>query len=321
MAYGQEGHIGICFQESFGTAYTSSMDYFNFISESIIENIEDIVSEGLSSRLDEPDGYEGMHGIAGDVVFEVHPITVGKLLKAWCGQSSEIGYAGSCYQHNFVPRTSDWHEEVSALQPMTIEVYRDTGSAYQYYDMLLDKLALEISQGTLYKCTASFIGAQFGWLAKSEPSYKTGSYFAWDTVSLSLADSGITAASNLTITCNNNLEPKAYLDGKNYPSRILRKDARTIEIAGTVLLVGDAEARIYRARTQQQLIMTATHPTTIMNGHNILQIDVPKMLYTEYPTNIGGPGLVEVSFSAKGKYDSTSSYSIQFTLTNTMDAY
>jgi len=321
MAYGQEGHIGMSFQESLGTANTTSMDYFNFISESITESIEELVSEGLSARLDEPDAYEGMHGIAGDIVMEAHPITVGKLLKAWAGQSSETAFVGSCYQHNFVPRTSDWDEEVSALQPMTVEIYRDTGSAYQYYDMLLDKLAFEISQGTLYKVTASFIGAQFGWLAKSSASYETGSYFAWDTVSLSINDTGVTNASNLTITGNNNLEPKAYLDGKNYPSRILRKDFRTVEVAGTVLLVGDEQARIYRARTQQRLVMTATHPTTIMNGHNILQIDVPKMLYTEYPTNIGGPGLVEVSFAAKGKYDSTSAYSIQFTLTNTQAAY
>lgn len=321
MGYGQEGHIGFCFQQSFGTAYTSSMDYFNFISETITESIEDLISEGLSSRLDEPDAYEGMHGIAGDVVMEVHPITVGKMLKAWAGQSSETGYIGSCYEHNFVPLSGDWSDEVSALPPMTVEIYRDTGSAYQYYDMLLDKLQFDISQGTLYKMTASFIGAQFQWMAKTSPSYYAGSYFAWDTVSVSLAASAIDEASQLTVTCNNNLEAKAYLDLKNYPSRILRKDYRTVEIAGTMLLVGDTESRNYKNRTQQRLVITATHPTTIMNGHNMIEIDIPKMLYTGFPANIGGPGLIEVGFEGRGKYDTTSDYAIQWTLTNTQASY
>ena len=321
MAYGQEGHIGMCFQQSFGTAYVSSMDYIPFISETLTENIEDLMSESLSSRVEEPDSYEGMHGIEGDIVMEVHPIVAGKLLKAWTGQSSEIGYSGSCYQHNFVPRTSDWSEEISALPPLTIEVYRDTGSAYQYYDMLCDKLVFEISQGTLYKMTASFIGAHFAWLAKTTTSYDAGSYFAWDTVSLSLAGAGVSNASQLTITANNNLEAKAYLDGTKYPGRILRKDFRTIEVAGTMLLVGDTQARIYRARTQQRIVATATHPTTIALGHNALEIDVPKMLYTNFPANIGGAGLIEVGFEGKAKYDTTSSYSIQWTLTNTRAAY
>jgi hypothetical protein len=321
MAYGQDGHIGISFQESFGTQYVSSMDYFSFISEGITENIESLMSESLQSRYDEPDDYEGMHGIEGDIAFEVHPHMVGKLLKAWCGQSSEFTEVGSCYAHNFVPAEADWEDGISALPPMSIEVYRDTGSAYLYFDMLLNQLVFEIAQGTLYKATASFIGAQFSWLAKSVPSYEAGSFFAWDTVSLSIGGSGVNDASQLTITLNNNLAGKAFLDLKKYPSRILRDGFRTVEVAGTLLLDGDAQARIYKARTQQRLVMTATDPTTVALGHNALEIDVPKMLYTEFPANIGGSGLVEVGFSAKGKYDSTSSYAVQFTLVNTTPIY
>lgn len=321
MAYGQEGHIGISFQDSYGTSNVASMEYFKFISESITENIESLMSESLSARLEEPDDYEGMHGIEGDVIMEVHPHMVGKLLNAWSGQYSQDAHVGSCYSHLFVPRTDDFDEEVSALQPMSVEIYRDTGSAYLYFDMLLNQLAFEISQGALYKCTASFIGACFSWANKSSPTYEGGSFFAWDTVSLSLAATGINYAADITITCNNNLEAKSYLDGKKTPGRILRTDYRTVEVAGTMLLVGDDEARNYRNRTKQRLILTATDPATVMNGHNQLEIDIPKMLYTEFPANVGGPGLVEVGFSAKGKYDSTSSYAIKFTLVNTTADY
>ena len=163
MAVGQDGHIGICFQESMGTAYTSSMWYMPFVSESLKENIEDLLSESLSSRIEEPDPYEGMHGIEGDIVMEIHPHNLGVFLKAWGGQES-VSHQGSCYSHLFLPQNDDFTEEVCALPPMTIEVYRDTGSAYQYYDMLLNQLSFEISQGAIYRATASFVGAQFAWM-------------------------------------------------------------------------------------------------------------------------------------------------------------
>jgi hypothetical protein len=321
MAYGQDGHIGVSFQESFGTAYaTASVDYMPFISESLTENIEDLISESLSSRIEEPDPYEGMHGVEGDIALEVHPHNIGKFLKAWAGQES-VSYTVSMYSHNFVPVDDDWDEEISALPPMTVEVYRDTGSAYQYFDMLCNQLVFEISQGAIYKCTASMIGAQFDWMSKTAPSYEVGSYFTWDTVSLQLGGSAIADVSELTITLNNNLEGKAYLDGNKYFGRVLRNDYRTIEVAGTMLLVGDAEARKYRDRTLQRLLITATDPSTVMLDHNRFELDIPAMRYTEFPANIGGPNLVEISFSGKGGYDATSSYAVQFTLTNTTDEY
>lgn len=322
MAYGQGGHIGISFQESLGTAYTSSMEYFPFISESLVENIEDLLSECLTSRLDEPDAYEGMHSIEGDIVTEVHPALIGKILKAWAGQSSMTGHVGSCYQHQFIPLAVDWDSERAALPPFTVEVYKDTGSAYQFFDCMANQITLEIAQGTLYKATMGIIGAQFAWMNKTSPSYEAGSFFAWDVVSVSLGGSGIDYASNLTITGNNALEGKAFLDLKNYPSRILRTGVRTVEISGTMLLQGDTEARNYKNRTPQELIISATDPTTVMNGHNQFVIDIPKMRYTQFPDNISGSGLIEVGFSAKGTYDTDSwDATAFFTVTNTRDEY
>lgn len=321
MAYGQSGHIGFSFQESFGTQFVNSMEYFPLISETLTENIEELMSESTQARYEEPDDYGGMRSIEGDTVHEVHPQLAGHFLKAWAGQGSEHAEVGSCYNHVFVPRLTDWTEGVAALPPVSIEVYRDTGSAYLYYDMMLNQLSFEMSQGALYKMTASWVGAQFDWLDKSTPSYEQGSFFAWDTCSLSLAGNAVSDASQVSVTLNNNLATKAFLDGKKYPSRILRDGYRTIEVAGTVLLNGDTEARNYRDRVQQRLRLTATDPTTVMNAHNRFDIDIPQMVYTQFPANIGGAGLIEVGFAGKGKYDATSNYAVQFTLVNTTPAY
>jgi len=320
MAYGQDGHFGIGFQDSMGTSLTDSMDYFGFVSETLTQNIEELMSESLSSRYEEPDDYGGMREIGGDIVGEVQPLSFGKFLKGWCGQES-VSFQESCYSHLFVPRLTDWQEENAALPPMTVEVYRDTGSAYLYYDAMIDTLNIEIAQGALIKFTAGFKGSQFSWAEKTTPAYDPGSYFAWDIASISLAGVAMTEFSSLSLNFSNSLAGKAYIDGNKYASRILRDGFRTGEISGTLLLSGDDEARNFKNRTKQRLLISITDPTTVMNHHNQLIIDIPKMVYTEFPANISGPGLVEVSFSAKAKYDSDSSYAMQFTLTNTVEAY
>jgi hypothetical protein len=83
--YGMLGHIGISFQQSYGTAYTDSLHYFPFISESITEEIEALNKEGLVGRFDEGDHVEGAHNINGDINIELPPETAGVLLKAWMG--------------------------------------------------------------------------------------------------------------------------------------------------------------------------------------------------------------------------------------------
>ncbi len=320
MGYGQQGHLGISFQDSFGTSNVASMDYFEFVSESLTETIEKLQSENLSSRYEEPDDYTGMQFIGGEVIVDVHPHTIGKFMKAWTGQES-VSYQGSCYSHLFLPRTDDWDNEKSALQPLTIEVFKDTGSASLFSDMLLNTLTFDIAQGSLLKSTAGFIGANFAWANKTTPSYETGSLMTWDTSSVSLAASAVDDISQLTISLNNGLAGKAYLDGTRRYNRILRDTFRTIEISGNMLLNSDTEVRNYKNRTLQRLLVNFTDPTTVMNAHNQIIFDIPKMRYSEFPDNISGPGLIEIPFSAEGRYDSTSSYAFQITLVNTTAAY
>ncbi len=172
MAYGMKGHIGISFQQSFGTAFTGSMFYIPFISESIVEAIPPIISEGITGRFEEGDSYEGAHEIGGDITIPAHPILIGLALKAWMGQSSSA-LTTSYYTHTFKPRTSDF-DDFAAVPPITIEVYRDAGSAYQYYDMLCSNLTFEYAHNALIKVTTTFKGGKFAKLVKTVPSYVAG---------------------------------------------------------------------------------------------------------------------------------------------------
>jgi len=319
MAYGMKGHVGICFQQSYGTAYTSSMDYFPVISENLDESIGVLVSEGMTGRLEEGASYEGAHNVAGDIVTEVHPLLFPKLLKAWTNHASGT-LVGSMWTHVIAPNQADFDDKC-AVPPCTIEVYRDSGSAYQYSDMALNGLAVEIANGTIIKATASWVGGQFAWIEKSAPSYDTGSYYTWDSTSVSIGGAADDALRSLSVTMTNNIENTHTLNGTKYGSRVKRTGYRTMEISGTILFEDDTDAKLFRAFTRQEMILTATGATITGSQSNSIKIDVPSFLYTTYPAAIGGAGLIEVGFSGKAEYHTGSASMVEFTAVNTKAGY
>lgn len=319
MAQGNQGHVGLCFQQSMGTEYTSSMHYLPILTESMLETKPRLASEAIRSRFEAGPKYEGLNEVGGELSSEVHPILIGMALKAWCGQAS--GSIGTSeYTHTFLPLQSDFDSK-AAVPPMTVEVYRDTGSGMLYYDQCLNNFDLEIANGELLKMTWGFIGCAAKKATKTTPSYLTGDEFRWNQVSVSLGGSALDEISQLTISGNLNLEAKGYLNGNTTPARVLRTDKRTLEISGTVVLDGDTQKDIARAQTSQRMVVTVTGQE-VSSGYNAkLEVDIPSFVYTEYPDNIGGPGLIEVSFKGEADYNTGSATMVEFTLVNTQSIY
>jgi len=321
MAYGQNGHLGIAFQDSYGTAETGSYHWFPLISESLVETVPEIVESGMRNRMEEGESLDGFHEIAGDIVVPAHPLLIGKFFKAWCDVDSYDKTLGTSeYTHVFMPSPNDWGD-LAAVPPMTVEVYRDAGSAHQYEDCLLNTLTLEIAHGTVIKQTASVIGGGFSKVAKNTASYTTGSEWMWNQASIQIGGSAVDELSTITITFNNNLEAKGTLDGKKYANRIKRGDYRTIEVAGTAIFKDDTEFDLYRNQTRQEYIVTVEGQACASGYNTALEIVLPSVFYTTFPVNIGGPGLLEVGFTGKAKYNSGSGTIGRFTLVNTLATY
>lgn len=324
MAYGINSHIGISFQDSFGTSNVDSMHYFPVISETLTESIPEVESEAVRGRYEAGDSYEGMHEYAGDIVFEAHPILLGKMCKAWFGQASGALVA-SHYVHTFNPVTSDF-DNLAAVPPMTIEVYRDSGSAQLFSDMLCNQLVFEMAHGAIVKGTASMIGANRAKATKTTPSYLPGSDYTFNQGSFSWQgsnDGALSELQNLTVTLNNQLTAVGTLNGSKKPSRIKRSGFRTVEIAGTMLFENDNELDHFLAGAQQQIIATLTGQIidTSSNYSAQFKMDFPSFRYTEYPVNVSGPGLLAVGFSGKAKYNADSATMATFTLVNTLVSY
>jgi len=319
MGYGMGGHLGLCFQQSFGTAYTSSYHWLPILNESLVEAKPLLVSEAMHGRYEEGDIFQGVNEIGGEIVAEADPISLGAFLKAWFGQSSGT-LTGSTYVHDFVPRTSDF-DAYAAVPPVTIEVYRDAGSASQYSDMLLNELNIEIAHGAIIKYTGTFIGAGFSKVAKSSPVYLTGSEFTWDQSSIEVGSAACEDISQLSVKLSNNLEAKGTLDGTRVPNRIKRAGFRTIEISGTMLFVSDTQFDLFRAQTTQALVVTVTGQDVSSGYSAYLRMEFPKVQYGEFPINIGGPGMVEVPFTAKARYLVSSLTMCKFSMQNTQSIY
>lgn len=328
MSYGMLSHVGISFQNSFGASKTTDMDFFKIINESITENIPPIISEQIQAIFEEGKSFEGLHDISGDIVFDIHPILIGKVIQAWTNAPVSITepLSGTAlYLHKMIPATSDWDDR-AAVRPMTIECYRDSGSAHLYYDCLCDGFSIEIAGGALARCTMSVIGGKFAKAIKSVPSYLQEAEYTWDQSSISFTNSagvsfGIDELSTITISGANSLAGKHMLDGTKTFNRIKRDSPRTMEVAGTILFEGQDEMDKFLDQKEQQMVITLTGQEVTPGYPAILKIDLPSVRYNDYPVNIAGPGQHEVGFSASVKYNVGSANLATFTMQNTQASY
>lgn len=319
MAYGANAYLGMSFQNSFGSPVTTGLSFIPFVSENLTVNFENIESASITKNFDKPDSYRGMQSIEGDIQMEVHPVLIGNFLKAWHGHSSVSG--DGARTHSFVPTQNDWQEGVCALPPVTFVVYTGVGSAHVFYDCLINQLTFTAAHNALYQCTASIIGGRHTYAPPTDPSYLPGSFYNFDTCSLSLNGQSFDSASQLEITLNNNLEGKTTLNGQNYYSRILRGSGmRTVEISGTSLLDATNQFEKYLNHETQPLFAAWTQPDADGIASQIA-LEIPRMQYSEFPEVIEGPGLTEVSFKARGLYDAGKGYAVKFTMVNTHTGY
>jgi len=90
MAQGERGHIGIKKETTWGERVVGDNDFFlPFASETLTANIEELLSAAQRGVLDEPKSYQGEKSFGGDVVIEVHPTSIGHILRSALGAPAE----------------------------------------------------------------------------------------------------------------------------------------------------------------------------------------------------------------------------------------
>jgi hypothetical protein len=318
MAEGVLGFLGISRQQSFGTA-TSSWNFIPFTSEGIATTIDQIRRGSIVGRTAEGIAQAGIEKGGGDVTMEPHPILIGHILRGVCGQSSVSATATTSvagfqdYTHEFIPRNAKFDTKCM-LPPYTLQVHRDVTSAFQYGDSIFTNVELNIKGNALVEAKATVMTRVTSIMAASTATFTEPAEWAWNVASVSIAGTAIDFIESLTVSIDQPTDGVIMLDGTRMVNRFVRNGPTAIRVSGTLDFQDLTEFNAFKTQTQRRLLVNLA--PAVASGPYML-IDIPKMLYTTFPANIGGPNRISVGFQGTGEFDTTSSYAIRITLTNT----
>jgi hypothetical protein len=318
MAEGVLGFLAVSRQQSFGTA-TSSWNFVPIVSEGLQTNIEQIRRGSIVGRTAEGIAQPGKESGGGDVTMEPHPLLIGHFLRGVCGQSSVSATAQTSvsgfqdYTHEFIPRNAKFDPKCM-LPPYTLQVHRDVTSAFQYSDAIFTKVELTVQGNALVQAKATVMFRVTSIMAASTATFTEPMEWAWNVASVSVGGSAIDFAESITVSIENPADGIIMLDGQRVPNRFVRNGPTQVRVSGTVDFQDLTEFNAFKNQTQRRLLLNLA---PAVSSGPYMTIDVPKMLYSSFPANIGGPNRISVGFQGTGEFDTTSSYAIRITLTNT----
>jgi len=318
--YGQDSNVGICFQNSYGTAQTSSIYFLPHLTDGVKLEIPPLLDEAMRGVYDEGDSYIGPKKAGGDFETNAQAIALGVALKALMGNPSTVTSLG-VYTHTFQPRTADFDQKC-ANNPLTYYRYLQTGSAELFYDLNASTLEMTIAKGELLKAKLGLVGGSYSQIADVAAGYPVGKKFAWDVTSVSIGGAGKDEMTEMTIVIDDQLEAMHTLNGTKFPARIRSTGMRTVAINGTLKFDNQDEYQQYISQSERELIANFKGTTEIQSGYyEEIKIQAPLLRYSDIPVAAGGAGEIEVSFSASAKYSVDSATALMITLTNTQAAY
>lgn len=313
--YGMLSHMGVQFQNSFGTFLTTSQHYIAITNESLNFGVEQLEEPGMYGRIAQNPMHAGFQRVEGSVTMMANPIEIGWFLKCAIGLTSTTSDVG-IQTHVFRARSAD-KDDWSATDLLTFEANRDVGSAALYYDCAGNNLSLGINNGELMTCELGVIGAGFQKQEKSTPLFDDSTPFKWDQVSASYNGAAIEDITELSINYVNNLEARYTMANTRAPTRIKRTAAPRIEVSGTILFTQHSYWYAFEQQSELPLVLNFVG----QQSPNVLRLDIPRLRFSEFNVNVAGQGLIEASFTGYGIYDQTSGYDFEVTLINTQTYY
>ena len=320
MATGQLAHFGINRQNSFGTAL-GSYHWTPFVSESLVHNIETLVSAGIRAQLTEGVHLHGQERAEGSVVMEPHPIQIGHFFRAAFGQGSSTVQASVAafndFTHTFQPRNADWESASTPLPPYTLTAYRDVDEQFQFSDSVLARLELAIEAGAFVRATTNWICRTTSLQAVGSPTFIDDTPWTWAVASVQIGGSAIDFIETLTIAYENAVEGVPTLSGKRF-GKFGRTGFAQVLVSGRMDLSNLNQYDEFVAASETNMIV---HLAAAVNSSATLTITIPQLRWTSIPVQVGGPGRVTFDFEAKGIYNTSSATSIEFSLVNTMATY
>lgn len=316
-AQGHLGYVGIAKEVTWGVAVPAT-DYFEVMSESLSETIDRFPTRNVISGFSEPDDVAGAQRAAGDISMFGHPVSMGHLLKGVLNTvSGSAVLSGFLHKSRFISTKSEFADGVPS-QPYTIEVHRDVTSAFQYAGAVLNQLQMSLTPNQDLRLTASYIAKSVLLIAKTVPTFPGSPTdpFTFETASLSMGGAATARFEAFNLTINNNINPIMALNGSRNIARMRRSGLQEVRISGTLDFIDVTEYLDFKNQTERQMQLTLTRANSFL-----LLIDVPRFVYSTFPTGIPGRDRLTIGFNGIARYSQSSGVAIDIGLTTTKSNY
>lgn len=313
MGYGFNGFIGLGRETGWGSGVAAT-DYIEAMSEDLSVTLDRFGYKAMIASLGEPDDATGLFRVAGNIRAAAHPGNLAQLLRGVLHSFNTTSATGPLYTHAFVTTSggSDFDTQVPH-QPYTIEVFRDVTSSIRYSGCLIDTLAFDFNTQGAVMVTAGILGRSAAQLTKSTPVFPnsfSAKPFTFDTVSLGLAGAGTILIETLNVQIQNNFEGIGALNQSQYIAKVRRGNHQMVNISGTLDFTNLTEYQNFINQTEQRMTVSVTK-----TGSAALVLDIPRMVYTAFPTGVAGRERQTVSFNGKGFVHQGSGNAIKVSLT------
>ena len=315
--HGQKGHIGFAKETTWGTAVAAT-DFVEALSEGVAVAFDRFETRNIISGFYEPDDAQGVKRIAGDVTFFGHPSSLLPWLHAATGiQSNSEVLSGFLHTHKLTMNTADEGAD-NPMPPLTLEIFRDVTSAQQYDGVQVNQLQLSAAPNQDLRVTASIIGKGERNIASTTASFPGSptNAFTFDTCSVSLGGTATALVEGFTLTIDNQLEGIPALNNSAEIARFRRTGSQIIRAAGSFAFENITDYERFKNETEIALLMNFTRADSFS-----MLIDLPRFIYTAWPTGIGDRGRQVISFDGMARYHVGSASALEFTLTNVVSGF
>lgn len=299
------GHIGYNVEASYDT-YKVASYFIEALSESLALKIDRFDIKNIMGKGSEPDDMAGLRHVEGDISFAGFPKPLGYFLNAVLGSETVVATANSLGVVKFRQSVSGDYDGMRPLPSLCFEINRDVTSAFLISGCEVSKLVLACQPNQDLRVTASVIGKTLAMGAKTDAGsvYFPGSPsqpFAFDTASIQIYGAASAIFESFEVTFDNQLDPVAVLNNSNKINRTYRKGPPMVRVSATMEFNDLAEFGTFQQ--QSEFAITANFTRAGSFG---LMLNFPRVIFSEFPVNIGGRERILVKANMIARYDSSS---------------
>lgn len=307
------GFIGLAKEVTWGTAVAAT-DYIEAFSENLNLTKDRFPLKNMFAVYAEPDDAVGLDRVQGDITAAAYPTALGHFLKgALNNTTGTTVLSGFLFTTRFISTQSEF-SATAPSQPFTFEVFRDVTSSVQYAGCVTQRLQLSAAPNDVLRMTASFIGRSAAVIAKTTPTFPGSPLapFTFDTCSASVGGVANTRLEQFRVTIDNMCEGIPALNASALIARIRRRDSQSVTIEGTYDFTDITEYNDFVNQTERNMKFTFTKANSFM-----FSIEMPRVIYTAFPTPVTGRERMTVQFAGKARYQTSSGLALDCLLTTT----